>query len=36
MNYLVDTNIISEVRKVDQCNANVAAGIRQSMMPISI
>ena len=24
MNYLVDTNIISEVRKGDQCNAHVA------------
>ena len=25
MNYLIDTNIISEVRKGDQCNRNVAA-----------
>jgi predicted nucleic acid-binding protein len=24
VNYLIDTNIISEVRKGDQCNANVA------------
>ena len=25
MNYLIDTNIISEVRKLDRCDANVAA-----------
>jgi predicted nucleic acid-binding protein len=25
VNYLIDTNIISEVRKGDRCNANVAA-----------
>jgi hypothetical protein len=25
VNYLIDTNIISEVRKGDQCNRNVAA-----------
>jgi len=25
VNYLIDTNIISEVRKGDQCNPNVAA-----------
>ena len=25
MNYLIDTNIISEVRKGDRCNANVAS-----------